>query len=161
MSNVATQFKPGCQAQALRKVHNGGRPPSQITSIRQELEDNPRRTRQLLDHLYNLALTHESGKVQLSATIDYLDRVGFRAPKESTLTISGMIAVGTPEDYRRAAMLLNRDREQEANLLRPGTPPATDALTPGNGQEPLVAAEIIESIITEVRDNADNDNKDV
>jgi len=145
------QFQPGNTLTSLRVHNNGGRPPSQIKQLQQELEDYPERTRQLMDKIYHLARHGESEKIKLSACIDYLDRVGFRAPKESTLTIQGMIAIGTPEDYRRAALLLSRDRETEQALLAPGTIRQATPAVP----------EIVESIIIGTVDNDDNDNKDV
>ncbi len=90
--------------------------PASILHIQEALERYPERTGKLLDKIYNLAIYGE-GKVSLMAAIDYLDRIGMRAPKESTLFVKGMIAVGTPEDYRRAALLLAADREAEVKLL--------------------------------------------
>jgi hypothetical protein len=110
-------FKPGNKEWTKRNANNGGRPPGVIRSIRQEVEENPHRIRQLLDNIYNLAMNDESPKIRLMASIDYLDRVGFRAPKEEHLTVEGMVVVGGPEDYRRASMLLSIDKEQEQALL--------------------------------------------
>ncbi len=116
-----TRFQPGNTLNSRRKHHGGGRPPGIMTSIKQEMEENPNRTRDLLDKIYSLAMTCESPKVQLAACIDYLDRIGMRAPRESNLIISGTVAIGTPEDYRRAAMLLSADRQQEQLLLNSAT----------------------------------------
>jgi hypothetical protein len=110
-------FQPGNKCHLLREINNGGRPPSPITAVRQELEEHPHRIRQLLDNIYNLAMNGEGEKIRLMASIDYLDRVGFRTPKEERLTVQGMVVVGGPEDYRRASMLLSIDKEQEQALL--------------------------------------------
>jgi hypothetical protein len=111
------KFKPGNKEWTKRNPDNVGRPPGVITSIRQEITENPRRIRELLDNIYKLAMTDESPKIRLMASIDYLDRVGFRAPKEEHLTVEGMVVVGGPEDYRRASMLLSIDKAEEQALL--------------------------------------------
>lgn len=146
MTNVATQFKPGCQAHALRKVHNGGRPPQLVKQVKDELENNPLRLRELIDEIYRLAKHGEPDKVRLAACADYLDRVGFRAPKESTLTIQGMVAIGTPEDYRRAAMLMAADKASEALMLHNGETTQIPALIDGTSQP------IIDAVVQEVQD---------
>lgn len=110
-------FQPGNTLTAKRVHNNGGRPPGPITSIRQEIEEHPGRTRELLDHLYELALHSESDKVQLAASVDYLDRIGLRAPKQTDISIHGQVVLGTPEDYRRTMVLLAADRAREQALL--------------------------------------------
>ena len=111
-----TRFQPGNTLNSRRKHHGGGRPPRLITVIQDEIEQHPNRVRVCLDKIYSLAVSGDN-KVALAACQGYLDRIGMRMPKQSSLTVQGMVSVGTPEDYRRAAMLLAHDKEQEQLLL--------------------------------------------
>jgi hypothetical protein len=106
------RFKPGNTLNTRRKHKSGGRPPKLITNIRQDLEENPGRARDCLDKLYYLAM-NGSDRVALAAASDYLDRMGFRMPKEANVRIEGMVSIGSPEYYRRAVLLLANDKEQE------------------------------------------------
>jgi hypothetical protein len=112
------QFQKGNNYQSKRRINNGGRLPLVINNVRQELEAHPYRVREAFDKIHAL-ISSENEKIALMASIDYLDRLGLRAPKESTLTVQGMIAIGTPEDYRRASLLLSIDKAQEQALLEP------------------------------------------
>lgn len=114
--NRPWQFQPGNKETAKRRHNFGGRPASALTSIKQSLVEHPRRARELLDNLYKLAMGAKDEKTRLEATRDYLDRIGFRMPKESKLTVQGAIMVGGPEEYRRAAMLLDFDKAGDAAM---------------------------------------------
>ena len=110
-------FQEGNKEFLKRSVNNGGRPPKHIVSIRDELDEHPERIRKVLDEIYKLATTSESEKIRSVCSADYLTRLGFRAPKETNINVSGGVVIGTPEDYRRSMLLMAQDKEREAALL--------------------------------------------
>lgn len=107
-------FQPGNKLNARRVHRVGGRPKALITQIRDEIALHPQRATLLMNKLYSMALAGDKDCIR-----DYLDRIGYRMPKESINTIQGMISIGAPEDYRRAAELMLLDKQAEAKLLPP------------------------------------------
>jgi hypothetical protein len=113
---LKTPFVKGNQYYKMADPNNVGRPPRYITTIRQELEQHPERIQLCINKII-WYVQNDNGKLGLVAAVDYLDRMGARVPKQTDINVTGMIAVGTPEDYRRAAQLMALDKSKELELL--------------------------------------------
>ena len=135
-------FEKGTEAWKLRKPGNVGRPPAFISNIKDELAAHPERIAEMIEVLHKVATGSDSDRARIAAAADYLDRIGFRTPKETNINVSGGVLIGTPEDYRRSMLLMAQDKEREAALLD-----ASQTLY--NGQEGVVEGKVVSSIIIE------------
>jgi hypothetical protein len=106
-------FQKGNKINQGRSNANAGRKPQRATDIRNQLNSHPERAHQLLEMIYQEAIT----KHNIPAAQYYIDQVIGKAKQSVDANVKALVAVMSPDEYALRQLERKQLKQIESSLI--------------------------------------------